>query len=240
NRGLIPIHYLEDSFEKSLKAYTLDYLKEEVLAEGLTRNIPAFSRFFDAMAYSHGELTNYSNIARDCGVDSKTVREYYQILVDTMMGRFVEPFQRRQDRQIISKAPKFYLFDVGVAGIITQRKILEEKGESFGRAFEHFIFMELVAHSSYNDLDYEINFWRTKSGLEVDFVLGRGEVAIEIKGTNRVDQRDLRSLTAFAEEYSPKKALVVCNEREERLHGNLRILPWRRFLENLWGGKIIR
>jgi len=240
NRGLIPVHYLEDSFEKSLKAYTQDYLKEEVLAEGLTRNIPAFSRFFDAMAYSHGELTNYSNIARDCGVDSKTVREYYQILVDTMMGRFVEPFQRRQDRQIISKAPKFYLFDVGVAGIITKRKILEEKGESFGKAFEHFIFMELAAHLSYNDLDYEINFWRTKSGLEVDFVLGRGEVAIEIKGTSRVDQRDLRSLTAFAEEYSPKKALVVCNEREERLHGNIRILPWRHFLENLWEGKIIR
>ena len=240
NRGLIPVHYLEDSFEKSLKAYTQDYLKEEVLAEGLTRNIPAFSRFFDAMAYSHGELTNYSNIARDCGVDSKTVREYYQILVDTMMGRFVEPFQRRQDRQIISKAPKFYLFDVGVAGIITKRKILEEKGESFGKAFEHFILMELVAHSSYNNLDYEINFWRTKSGLEVDFVLGRGEVAIEIKGTSRVDQRDLRSLTAFAGEYSPKKALVVCNEREERLHGNIRILPWRHFLENLWEGKIIR
>ncbi|MBM4332452.1 MAG: ATP-binding protein [Deltaproteobacteria bacterium] len=240
NRGLIPIHYLEDSFEKSLKAYTLDYLKEEVLAEGLTRNIPAFSRFFDAMAYSHGELTNYSNIARDCGVDSKTVREYYQILVDTMMGRFVEPFQRRQDRQIISKAPKFYLFDVGVAGIITKRKISEEKGESFGKAFEHFIFMELVAHSSYNDLCYEINFWRTKSGLEVDFVLGGGEVAIEVKGSSRVDQRDLRSLMGFAKEYSPKKALVVCNEREERLHENLRILPWRRFLENLWGGKIIR
>lgn len=240
NRGLIPVHYFDDTFEKSLKAYTQDYLKEEILAEGLTRNIPAFSRFFDAMAYSHGELTNYSNIARDCGVDSKTVREYYQILVDTLMGRFVEPFQRRQDRQIISKAPKFYLFDVGVAGIITQRKISEERGESFGKAFEHFIFMELVAYSSYKDLDFEVNFWRTKSGLEVDFVLGRGEVALEIKGTSRVDQRDLRSLMAFAKEYSPQKALVVCNEREERLHGNIRILPWRHFMETLWEEKIIR
>ena len=240
NRGLIPVHYFDDTFEKSLKAYTQDYLKEEILAEGLTRNIPAFSRFFDAMAYSHGELTNYSNIARDCGVDSKTVREYYQILVDTLMGRFVEPFQRRQDRQIISKAPKFYLFDVGVAGIITKRKISEERGESFGKAFEHFIFMELVAYSSYKDLDFEVNFWRTKSGLEVDFVLGRGEVALEIKGTSRVDQRDLRSLMAFAKEYSPQKALVVCNEREERLQGKIRILPWRHFMEALWEGKIIR
>jgi predicted AAA+ superfamily ATPase len=240
NHGMIPIHYLEDSSERSLKAYTQDYLKEEVIAEGLTRNIPAFSRFFDAMAYSHGELTNYSNIARDCGVDSKTVREYYQILVDTLMGRLVEPFKRRQDRQIITKAGKFYLFDVGVAGAITKRKIVEARGELFGKAFEHFLLMELVAHSSYNELDYEINFWRTKSGLEIDFVLGKGEVAIEVKGSSRVEQRDLRSMMAFIEEYAPKKALLVCNEREERVQGQIRIMPWRRFLEDLWEGKIIR
>jgi len=240
NHGLIPIHYLEDSSEKSLKAYTQDYLKEEVIAEGLTRNIPAFSRFFDAMAYSHGELTNYSNIARDCGVDSKTVREYYQILVDTLMGRLVAPFKRRQDRQIITKAAKFYLFDVGVAGAIMKRKIVEARGELFGKAFEHFVLMELVAHSSYNELDYEINFWRTKSGLEVDFVLAKGEVAIEVKGSSRVEQRDLRPMMAFAEEYAPKKALLVCNEREERIQGRIRIMPWRRFLEDLWEGKIIR
>ena len=240
NHGLIPIHYLEDSSEKSLKAYTQDYLKEEVIAEGLTRNIPAFSRFFDAMAYSHGELTNYSNIARDCGVDSKTVREYYQILVDTLMGRLVAPFKRRQDRQIITKAAKFYLFDVGVAGAIMKRKIVEARGELFGKAFEHFVLMELVAHSSYNELDYEINFWRTKSGLEVDFVLAKGEVAIEVKGSSRVEQRDLRPMMAFAEEYAPKKALLVCNEREERIQGRIRIMPWRRFLEDLWEEKIIR
>jgi predicted AAA+ superfamily ATPase len=240
NHGMIPIHYLEDSSEKSLKAYTQDYLKEEVIAEGLTRNIPAFSRFFDAMAYSHGELTNYSNIARDCGVDSKTVREYYQILVDTLMGRLVEPFKRRQERQIITKAAKFYLFDVGVAGAIMKRKIVEARGESFGKAFEHFLLMELVAHSSYNELDYEINFWRTKSGLEIDFVLAKGEVAIEVKGSSRVEQRDLRPMMAFVGEYAPKKALLVCNEREERVQGRIRIMPWRRFLEDLWGGKIIR
>ena len=240
NHGMIPVHYLEDSSEKSLKAYTQDYLKEEVIAEGLTRNIPAFSRFFDAMAYSHGELTNYSNIARDCGVDSKTVWEYYQILVDTLMGRFVEPFKRRQDRQIITKAAKFYLFDVGVAGAITKRKIVEARGDLFGKAFEHFVLMELVAHSSYNELDYEINFWRTKSGLEIDFVLAKGEVAIEVKGSSRVEQRDLRPMMAFAEEYAPKKALLVCNERGERVQGRIRIIPWRRFLEDLWEGKIIR
>jgi predicted AAA+ superfamily ATPase len=239
NSGMIPDHYVRGGYRKALKAYTQHYLKEEVFDEGLTRNIPAFSRFFDAMGYSHGELTNYSNIARDCGVDSKTVREYYQILVDTLLGKMIAPFKRRQDRQVISRTSKFYLFDVGVAGSITKRHLEEEKGELFGKALEHFIFMELSAHNSYNELDYEINFWRTKSGLEVDFVLGAGEVAIEIKGTNRVDKRDLRSLITFMEEYSPRKSMVVCNEREERVYKEIQIVPWRKFLYDLWEGKII-
>ncbi len=239
NRGLIPAHYLQDGYKMSLMAYVQDYLKEEIFDEGLTRNFPVFSRFFDAMGYSHGELTNYSNIARECGVDSKTVKGYYQILVDTLLGKMVEPFKRRQERQVISKASKFYLFDVGIAGAISRRHLEEEKGELFGKALEHFIFMEIVAHSSYQALNYNINFWRTKSGLEVDFVLGNGEVAIEVKGSSRIDKRELRSLKAFIEEYSPRQALMVCNEREERLLRGIRIMPWKSFLRNLWQGKII-
>ncbi len=240
NRGLIPSHYLSKEYKKILRAYTQDYLKEEVFAEGLTRNIPAFSRFFDAMGYSHGELTNYSNISRDCGVNSKTVRDYYQILVDTLMGTLIEPFKKRQNRQVITKAPKFYMFDVGVSGVITKRHLDEEKGELFGKAFEHFIFMEIAAYNSYKEVDFEINFWRTKSGLEVDFILGSGEVAIEIKGTNRVENRNLLPIKAFIEEYSPRKAFVICNEREERVHEQIRIIPYRKFLSDLWEGKIIR
>jgi predicted AAA+ superfamily ATPase len=239
NHGMIPAHYLQENYRRALKSYVQDYLMEEVFSEGLTRNIPAFSRFFEAMAYSHGELTNYSNIARECGVDSKTVREYYQILVDTLMGRMILPFKKRQSRAVISKAPKFYLFDVGVAGALSKRQLIEEKGEQFGKAFEHFILMELVAHSSLTELDYEINYWRTKSGLEVDFVLGGGEVAIEVKGTSRVDAVDLRPLRVFVEEYRPRRAYVVCNERAERLHGDIRIIPWKKFLQALWDGRVI-
>ena len=239
NRGMIPSHYLEEQHQKSLRAYTTDYLKEEVFAEGLTRNIPAFSRFFDAIGYSHGELTNFSNIARECGVDSKTVKEYYQILEDTLLGTMIAPFKRRQSRRVISQTPKFYLFDVGVAGALTNRHLTEERGELFGKAFEHFIFMELRAHSSLRDLHYAINFWRTKSGLEADFVLGDGQVAIEVKGSNRVERKELRPLMAFREEYSPRQTLVVCNERVERIHEQIRILPWRNFLRELWDGKII-
>ncbi len=239
NHGLIPDHYLRDDHQKSLQAYVQDYLKEEIFAEGLTRNIPAFSRFFEAMAFSHGQLTNYSNIARDCGVDYKTVREYYQILVDTFLGTRVDPFNKRQSRQVISQAAKFYLFDVGVAGFLTNRILKEERGEEFGRAFEHFILMEILAYRSYRDRGFEIRFWRTKSGLEVDFVLGKGEVALEVKGSFRVDNKDLRSLAAFTDEFSPRKSLLVCNEKQERLHGKIRLLPWKEFLELLWKGKII-
>ena len=240
NQGMVPDHYLTKQFLKSIKAYVYDYLKEEVFSEGLTRNIPAFSRFFEAMGYSHGELINYSSIARDSGIDSKTVKEYYQILVDTLLGRFVLPFKRQQNRQVITKAPKFYLFDVGVAGILSGRRLTELQGREFGRAFEHFIFMELAAHSSYSELDYDIYFWRTKTGLEVDFILGNGEVAIEVKGSHRVDNRNLRALKAFNEEYSPRKSFIVANEKQERIVDNIHILPWAVFLERLWQGKIIR
>jgi predicted AAA+ superfamily ATPase len=239
NRGMIPIHYMQEDYRKSLQAYVQDYLKEEVFDEGLTRNIPAFSRFFDAMGYSHGELTNYTNIARDCGIDAKTVKEYYQILVDTLLGTMIEPYKKRQDRNVIIRAGKFYLFDVGVAGAITHRRIPQEKGEQFGKAVEHFILMEILAHRAYRGLDYAVNFWRTKSGLEVDFILGQGEVAIEVKGTSRIDNADLRPLKSFIQEYRPAKAFVVCNERAPRMHEDIRILPWRDFLKMLWNGEVI-
>jgi len=239
NRGLVPAHYLSPGYRRSLAAYVVDYLKEEVFDEGLTRNVAAFSRFFEAVGYSHGDLTSYANIARDCGVDAKTVKEYYQILVDTLLGTFVEPWKRRQERQVIGKAPKFYLFDVGVAGALTRRRIAEERGESFGRALEHFVLMEIQAHRSYRELDYGVHFWRTKSGLEVDFVLGDGEVAVEVKGTSRADPSELRSLRAFVADHRPRHAILVCNERAPRIVEGIEILPWREFLARLWGGRVL-
>jgi predicted AAA+ superfamily ATPase len=241
NHGLIPSHYLQndEDCKKSQGAYVRDYLKEEVFAEGLTRNIPAFSRFFDAFGYSHGELTNYCNIASDCGVNSKTVKEYYQILVDTLLALRVEPYKKRQSRQVITKASKYYMFDVGIAGYLTKRHIAELKGVEFGKAFEHFILMEIVAYRSYAGKDFAINFWRTKSGLEVDFVLGLGEIALEIKGAGHVDKRDMHGLDTFTEACSPKKSILICNEKEKRMHGRITILPWKTFLSELWAGKVL-
>ena len=234
NKGMIPSHYLQVDAKRSLKAYVQDYLKEEIFAEGLVRNLPAFSRFFESMSYSHGELTNFLNISRDCGIDSKTVKEYYQILVDTLMGIFIHPFKKRQTRQVITRSPKFYLFDTGVAGIITKRSILEEKGELFGKAFEHFILLELIGYRSYREKDFDIEFWRTKSGLEVDFILGNGKMAIEVKGTSQINLKDLRPIRLFRDEFQPQEAIVVCNEPAERIVDNIRIVPYRVFLKRLW------
>lgn len=239
NKGLIPSHYLSSNYKKSLKAYIHDYLKEEVFDEGLTRNIPAFSRFFDSMGYSLGELTNYANIARECGVNEKTVKEYYQILIDTLLGTLVEPFKKRQERQVIQKAGKFYLFDVGVAGAISKRNIAEEKGELFGKAFEHFIFMELNAFKLYNDYDFEINFWRTKYGEEVDFILNSGEIAIEVKGSSNISNQHLKGLIKFKELHNTRKSILVCNEKTPRITRDIEILPVRVFLAKLWNGDII-
>jgi predicted AAA+ superfamily ATPase len=239
NNGLLPAHYFEAQPRRSLKAYVQDYLTEEIRAEGLVRNLPAFARFLDSMGYSHGELTNFANIARDCGVDAKTVRSYYEILEDTLLGRFVAPYVGKAGRQSIISAEKFYLCDVGVAGYLSKRLIPECKGESFGHAFEHFILMELWAHRAYTEKDYKIRFWRTKAGYEVDFILGDGEVAVEVKGTSRVDRADVKAIRAFASESSPRKCIVVCNEARARQHENIIILPWREFLAQLWSGEIL-
>ena len=241
NRGLIPQHYDTKQYRRALAGYVDDYLKEEVFDEGLVRNTPAFSRFFNALSFSHGELLNSSNVARDCGVDSKTVREYFQILVDTLVGTLLEPFSRRRSREVITRAPKFYLFDVGVAGHLMGRRVERPAGPEFGRALEHLVLMELLAYRSYREVELPLRFWRTKSGLECDFVLGReGDVAIEVKGSTRLHPSDLRSIRAYVDEHSPRQAIVVCNERDaRRTSDGIWILPWERFLEQLWSGAIV-
>ena len=240
NHGLVPQHYDAAQHRRALAGYVDDYLKEEVFAEGLTRNAAAFARFFDALGFSHGQVLNFSNIARDCGVDAKTVREYFQILVDTLLGVFVEPFSRRRSRAVIVRAPKFYLFDVGVAGYLSGRRLDRAAGPAFGQALEHYLLMEILAFRSYRERDVPVRYWRTKSGLEVDFVLGReAEVAIEVKGTGRVRPEDTKGIRAFCEEHRPRRAIVVSNDPAPRRAGDVDVLPWRAFLERLWGNAIV-
>ena len=241
NRGLVPQHYNSSQYGRALAGYVEDYLKEEVFAEGLTRNVAAFARFFETLSFCHGELLNYSNVARDCGADSKTVREYFQILVDTLLGVFVEPFSRRRSRAVITRAPKFYLFDVGVAGHLAGRRIERPAGSDFGRAFEHLLLMELLAYRAYRERDFPVRFWRTKSGLECDFVLGiDGAVVIEAKGGGRVWPSELAGIRAYVDEHRPRHAVVACNESDsKRTKDGIWILPWQQFLERLWADEFL-
>lgn len=238
NNGLLPRHYLADEPERMLRSYIGDYLKEEIAAEALTRNIPAFSRFLETASFSNGEVVNFSNIARECGVSSPTVKEYFQILVDTFLARFVPSFQKKPKRRVVS-APKFYFFDVGVANSLLHRGRIMHGSEIFGRAFEHIIFQEIVAHSHYSGQEYQISYWRTASGFEVDFILGDKEVAVEMKAVSEVQSHHLRGVYAFRQEYKPKKTLIVSLDARPRNIDDIHIMPWREFLHALWSGSII-
>lgn len=242
--GLLPSHYLAEQPSMFLQSYVEDYIEEEIKSEGLVRNLPAFANFLDSLAFSNGELINYSNIARDCGVDSKTVKEYYQILVDTLLGSYLLPFKKSSSRQIISATPKFYLFDLGVVSYLCNRSISVLKGSEAGKAFEHFIYLELLAYMKVHNKRESIKFWRTSKGLEVDFVIGKARLAIETKISNSVSKQDIKGLMVFKKENPETQAIVVSLDDSPRkipLEENLEILilPYKEFLKNLWRGDFV-
>jgi predicted AAA+ superfamily ATPase len=238
NSGLLPRHYLAKNSDKLLSAYIGSYLRDEISTEAKIRNISSFSRFLEAAAFSNGEMVNFSNIAAECGISSPTVKEYFQILEDTMTGRFVQAFQKKPKRRVIT-APKFYYFDVGIAGFLLKRGRIEYGSEAFGKALEHFIYQELFAYSHYSDKNFKVSYWRTASQIEVDFILGEHEVALEIKSTNVINPRHLKGLKSFSEEYKTKKLIVVSNDPFPRKINDITAFPWNIFLEKLWNGEII-
>jgi predicted AAA+ superfamily ATPase len=239
NNGLLPRHYLSATPKKLISAYVGNYLRDEIAGEAKIRNVANFSRFLESAAFSNGEMVNYTNIASECGVSAVTVKEYFQILEDTLIGRYLPAYQKKPKRRVIT-APKFYFFDIGIVNHLLKRGRIEFGSELFGNTFEHFIYNELYVHSSYSGKDYPIYYWRTASQIEIDFVLGNNDVAIEVKATNNVQVKHLKGLKAFKEEYAVKQLILVCNEPLPRISDGIRILPWKIFLEELWAGKIIQ
>ena len=238
NHGLLPRHYLSDNPKRLISSYIGNYLRDEIIAEARIRNVSTFSRFLEVAAFSNGEMVNYTNIASECGVSAPTVKEYFQILEDTLTGRFLPSFQKRPKRRVIL-APKFYYFDVGLVNYLLKRGRIELGSEIFGNAFEHFIYQELVAHSHYSGIQYPLYYWRTASQIEIDFVLGDHEVAIEVKSTSNANPRHTKGLKSFAEDYTTKKQILITNDLYPRQMGSVLVLPWKVFLEKLWGGDII-
>lgn len=239
NHGLIPKHYLEAKPERSLKGYVLDYIEEEIRSEALTRNIPAFARFLDAVALTHGQLLNYANVARDCGIDAKTVREYYQILEDTLLGHRLPPWRKTKKRRLI-ETEKFYLFDVGVVRALSGMRSIQEGTEEFGRFFEHFLIEEIRAYLSYREKDLPLSFWRTSTQLEVDLIIGQLDVAIEFKASAKTNARSTKGLQALMEDQKVRQSMIVCLEKQSRqLANGILVLPWTKFCERLWNDDIV-
>jgi predicted AAA+ superfamily ATPase len=237
NHGMLPRHYLAANPKKRLEAYIGTYLKEEIQDEAVVRQLAAFNRFLDVAAQSNGEIINYKNIAQDCGVSAVTVKEYFAILQQTLIGYMLPAFTDSKKRRAIT-APKFYYFDVGVANHLLHRSNLQQGSVDFGHAFEHLMIQELIAYLSYSESDEHLSYWRTASGYEVDVVIGNGRVAIEFKSSEEVQSKHTKGLKAFSEEYADARLIVVSMDVNPRMLNGVEILPAMDFLKLLWAGKI--
>ena len=235
--GLLPPHFLSSDPVQDLRSYVADYLKEEIAAEAVIQNIPAFAEFLRVAALTSGELLNYTNVGRETGVSAKVVRNYFQILEDTLLGFRITPWRKVRNRRLI-ETEKFYLFDVGVTNYLARRAPRIGTPE-FGNSFENYILMELKAYQAYRNPELDIRYWRTSTGFEVDFVLDDMAVAIEVKGSQRVHSTHTRGLRALLEEHTVKRAVIVSLEKQPRkLDYSIEILPWQVFLNTLWSGEL--
>jgi predicted AAA+ superfamily ATPase len=231
NHGYLPALYESSRPERLLASYVGDYLKEEVAAEGLVRNLPVFSAFLGAAALSDGDLVNFANIARDCGVSGPTVKGHFGILEDTLLGRWLPAFTKRPKRRVVA-APKFYFSDVGVVNHLAKRGRLQPGGELYGKAFENWVFHELVAANAYHERHTDLAYWRLASGIEVDFIVGDMSVAIEAKATARVTADHLKGLRHLRQDHPDVRAILVCLEPRRRITDDgIEIMPVAAFVQ---------
>lgn len=235
--GGLPSVYTSDDPHDELKAYVKTYLHEEIQAEAIVRKINNFNRFLTNSALSSGQILNFENVAQDAQISASTVREYFYVLQDTLIGFLVTPWLKSKKRKAIATA-KFYFFDTGVVHTLTQTKTLDRNSDLYGKSFEQFIAMELRAYLSYFKKDLSLSFWRSTHNHEVDFILG-DEVAIEVKSTKLVINDDLKGLRALREENKISKYYLVCQEPKGRVVDGIHIVPWNDFLRRLWSDNIL-
>ncbi len=238
NFGMLPRHYLAADPWKRLQAYITVYLQEEIAAEALVRNLQTFSRFLEVAALTDSEIINYQNIAADCGIGASTVKGYFEILYDTLLGYKLPAYTKAMKRRVI-QTPKFYFFDVGIVNWLAKRRNMQPGSADFGHAFEHLIIQELFAYRGYNGDKIDLSYWRTASGYEVDAVLGDAEAAIEIKSVSEIKSHHLRGLKAFKEEHPAARLIAVSLDPAPRLMNGVEIYPAKDFLRLLWSGEII-
>lgn len=238
NNGMMPRHYLVADATKRLSGYVGLYLQTEIVDEAVVRNLPSFNRFLEVAALTSGEMLVYANVAQDCRVSAVTARSYFEILVDTLFGYVIPAYTKTVKRKLI-QAPKFYLFDVGVANYLMHRSHLKQGSPEYGHAFEHLIIQEMMAYLGYQGRQGELSYWRTGTGVEIDAVLGDAAVGIEIKSTNEVKDNQLKGLRSFGQDYPEARLIVVSNDMYKRRKDNIEIFPVKEFLSDLWAGKIV-
>jgi predicted AAA+ superfamily ATPase len=239
NHGYLPRVYEAARPRRLLNGYVADYLKEEVASEGLVRNLPVFSEFLDMASLSDTHPVNYSNIARECGVSSQTVRAYFEILEDTLVARWLPSYRKRPKRRVL-RSPKLYFADVGVVGFLARRGHLEPGSELFGNAFENWCFHEISAYNCYAERFANLSYWRLTSGIEVDFVVNDMELAIEAKSSRAVSSHHLKGLRQLAVDHPEiKRRIVLCLEdRPRRTSDGIEIMPYGAFVKSLWRREI--
>ena len=236
NVGLVPGIWFSDDPEEDLAGYISLYLEQEIMQEGATRNLPAFSRFLEVAALSNGEQINFQSIASDAQIPRSTVQEYFKILKDTLLAREVPVWRKGRSRKTVETA-KFYMFDTGVTRRLSGRKELVRGTPEYGHAFESWIMHEIASYSDAFRRDAEIAYWRTRTNLEVDFVVNE-DVAIEAKTTHNATKDDLKGLRAIGDEGTFRHRILVSGEPRPREVDGISILPWRNFIDRLWSGDL--
>ncbi|MBR6774925.1 MAG: ATP-binding protein [Bacteroidales bacterium] len=238
NNGMIPRHYMSKNPQKRLEAYIGVYLKEEIQEEAVVRQLSSFNRFLDAAAQCDGEMINYTNIAQDCGVSAVTIKEYFNILEQTLIGYMIPAFTLTKKRRAITTR-KFYYFDIGVVNHLLNRSNLQPGSIDFGHAFEHFMIQEIIAYLSYYEKKEKLSYWRTAGGYEVDAIIGDARVAIEFKSSDEVQSKHTKGLKAFEEDFPEARKIIVSLDRNKRILNGIEVIPATEFLKMLWNGEIM-
>lgn len=225
-QGNLPATYSEPNPKRYLDTYIQTYLREEVLQEGLTRNLAAFTRFLETASFSQGSPINTSEVAREAGLNRKVVDNYFDILEDLLIAYRLPVFTKRAKRRLTVQ-PKFFYFDVGVFRALRPMGPLDTPEEAEGAALETLVFQELLAINDYFDLGYKLFYWRTSTQLEVDFVLygPRGIVACEVKRSRRINDKDLQGLRAFERDYPGTKLFCFYGGKQKESRGSIQLIP---------------
>lgn len=232
--GLLPSIQSEPYPKKYLESYVKTYLREEVLHEGITRNLGAFSRFLAAASFSQGSLLNITEVARECGIERKVVTGYFEILEDLLLSYRLPPFTKRAKRNMVSH-PKFYYFDVGVYRTIRPQGPLDAPEEIGGIALETLFYQNLIAVNNYFDAGFELFFWRTKTGLEVDFIAygKKGLFAFEVKRGTKHKPSDLKGLLEFQKLFPMAKLFLLNGSKRASKEKEVHIIPFEKALKTL-------